>query len=66
MIVDVIKASGGIADSATGFHLPIKGSSRELFIAFEHHVFEEMGHAVFLVLLNRTAGTAPELKTGHG
>ena len=66
MVVHVIKAGGGIADSAGGFHLPIKGSSWELFIAFEHHVFQEMGHAVLLGLLNGTAGAAPELKTGHG
>ena len=37
-----------------------------MFIAFEHHVFQEMSHAVLLALLNGTASATPELKTGNG
>ena len=46
VVVNIVKPGGGIANSAMGFHLPIKGSSRELLIPFEHHVFEEVSHAV--------------------
>ena len=66
MVVHVIKSGGGIADPAVGLYLPIEGTGGELFIAFEHHVFEEMSHAVLLALLYGTAGATPELKTGNG
>ena len=66
VVVHVIKSGGGVADPAVGLHLPIEGTGGELFIAFEHHVFQEMGHAVLLALLNGTAGATPELKTGNG
>ena len=64
--MDIIKPSGGIANASMGFHLPIECASRELLIAFEHHVFEEMSHAVFQALFNGTACSTPKLQTGHG
>ena len=64
--VHIVKARGCIAATTERLDSSVEFTGAKRAAAFEHHVFQEMGHAVLLVLFNGTACAAPELKTGHG
>ena len=65
MEMHVIESGGGIAAAAQGLDLTIKGSWLQATAALEHHVFQEMRHAVLIALFGSASGSAPQVDTGQ-